>query len=394
MSKCAIRLIYNRRNQLSQVGDAPVTVDINRSGVAPFRKFIYTGVSIEPTHWDEKDSCVTKKHPNSIHLNKVIRDLVAGIEEYEYTLMAKGLILTKELLEQHLKQNGGQTDSFISFYKAEMDPLLKRGTRKEHTYTFNMLSEFRRDIVFSEINHGLIQEFDRFLKIEKGLMQNTVHKHHQHVNRFLRLASIKGLFSETRNPYLNFKSKKEASNRVNLSPAEIQQLENLQIGKSFPELQLIRDLFLFSCYTGLRFSDVDTLEKSHLTDGAEGLCIVKKMEKVPKPVTLPLALLFNGKPLAILQKYYSKEKGKVFPAVSNQHANRQLKILAGLAEIDVPLTFHISRHTFGSFLADITQNPYLIMDLMGHADIKTSMIYIHRSQERINKQLRGLSWNV
>jgi len=70
-----------------------------------------------------------------------------------------------------------------------------------------------------------------------------------------------------------------------------------------------------------------------------------------------------------------------------------LKALATMAELTKLLTFHISRHTFGSALADISANPYLIMDLMGHADIKTSMIYIHSSQERINKQLRVLNWS-
>ena len=187
--------------------------------------------------------------------------------------------------------------------------------------------------------------------------------------------------------------RKAVSNRKNLSPVELARLEDLKIGMAFPELQLVRDIFLFSCYTGLRFSDVDTLERSHLIDGADGLCIVKKMEKVPKPVTLPLGLLFEGRPLSLLKTYNTKASGRVFPFASNQHVNRQLKILAGMAQIDMVLTFHISRHTFGSMLADLTQNPYLIMDLMGHGDIKTSMIYIHRSQERINKQLREVNWD-
>ncbi|NLF43356.1 MAG: tyrosine-type recombinase/integrase, partial [Bacteroidales bacterium] len=74
------------------------------------------------------------------------------------------------------------------------------------------------------------------------------------------------------------------------------------------------------------------------------------------------------------------------------HINRLLKILAQMSGVNARLTFHMARHTFGTFLAELTQNPYLIMDLMGHADIQTSMIYIHRSQERINKQLRNVNW--
>jgi integrase len=83
---------------------------------------------------------------------------------------------------------------------------------------------------------------------------------------------------------------------------------------------------------------------------------------------------------------------KIFPQYTNQHANRILKVLAVAAKIPTKLTFHIARHTFGTFLAEKTCNPYLIMDLMGHTDIKTSMIYIHRSQERINRQLKDVNW--
>lgn len=393
MKKCAIKVVFNRHNRLTKDGIAAVHVDISRSGQGSFRKFLNTGVSVEPSEWDAKNGCVSKKHVNSIHLNKVIRDLVSGIEDYEYILMAQGKFLSEELLESFLANKGKQTAKFVDFFKREIDPLLKRGTTKEHNYTLSILSEFRPNLLFADINLTFVQEFDRYLRSIKGLSQNTVYKHHQHINRFIRLAQEKDLY-DGKNPYLHFKLKKAVSNRINLSPTELATLENLNIGKSFPELHLVRDLFLFSCYTGLRFSDVDTLEKSHLVDGAEGLCIVKKMEKVPKPVTLPLSLLFGGKPLAILEKYYTRESGRVFPVITNQHINRQLKVLAGMAEIDMVLTFHISRHTFGSLLADITQNPYLIMDLMGHGDIKTSMIYIHRSQERINKQLRCVNWEI
>jgi integrase len=151
-------------------------------------------------------------------------------------------------------------------------------------------------------------------------------------------------------------------------------------------------MFLFSCYTGLRFSDVTSLEKRHLIHDNGNYTIVKKMEKVEKPVTLPISLLFNGKPLNYILQYVDNKNSYIFPRITNQHMNRQLKILALNADISMRLTFHIARHTFGTMLAELTYNPYLIMKLMGHADIETSMIYIHLSQEHINKQLRNITW--
>lgn len=201
----------------------------------------------------------------------------------------------------------------------------------------------------------------------KGLAQNTIFKHHQHVNRFLRLAAINGFFSDAANPYRYFKPKKVQGSRVNLTAEELKRIEELYIPEAYPDLKLVRDLFLFSCYTGLRFSDMATLAPEHIIQTHDVPCIVKTMEKVPKPVTLPIGLLFDGKPLRIIDPYLKQATaGKpIFPIPSNQHVNRQLKVLAAMAQVQMRLTFHVARHTFGSVLAELTQNPYLIMDLYG-----------------------------
>jgi integrase len=121
------------------------------------------------------------------------------------------------------------------------------------------------------------------------------------------------------------------------------------------------------------------------------------MQKVDRFIELPLYSLFGGKPEKILKYYMDMEfdKEKIFPQHSNQQINRLLKIIAINANIQhTRLTFHIGRHTFGTLLAEKTQNPYLVMDLMGHNDIDTSMIYIHSSQERINSQLKDVRWDL
>jgi integrase len=388
--KLSVSIIFNRRNRLSVNGTAPIEIQVYQSSPR-LRKYISTGISVEPPFWNSEKNIVSQKHPNAAHFNKIIRDAVKTIEDYAYSLNAQKKVLTDQLLTDFLNNQGESEDSFISFFAKEIDPALKRGTRKEHEYTYNMLVEFKPEIKFCELNYNLIQEFDRFMRFEKKLKQNTIHKHHAHINRFIRLAGLKELVNPAKNPYNNFKSKKEKSDRISLTNNELAEIEAIDT-VAYPELIAVKDMFIFSCYTGLRFSDITSLEKKHIIDSPEGPCIVKKMEKVPRPVTLPLALLFNGKPLEILNKYLSNGNNIVFPEVTNQHANRLLKVIATIAKTPMRLTFHIARHTFGTMLADLTQNPYLIMDLMGHADIKTSMIYIHRSQERINRQLRDIKW--
>lgn len=396
--KTEIAPVFNYKNKKLAPGEtAPVHIKVYRGATSkkPIRKYVPTGIEIRADEWDEAAGKVNQRNINSVHINKMLRDIVASLEDFEYSLINKGQILTQEDLEQFLASKISSRESFTEFFRNEIDPALKRGTRKEHQYTYNLLCLFRPNIPFDEINLTLIQEFDRFLR-SRGLKQNTIFKHHQHLNRFIRLAILKEKFPENKNPYRFFKTKKEAGDRTNLSLAELKRIEEIEVPDSYKDLQLVKDLFLFSCYTGLRFSDVITLKAEHIVEaGEEGLCIIKKMEKVPKPVTLPLDLLFGGKPRMILDRYFPNDNkdGTVFPSITNQHLNRQLKVIAQVARINMRLTFHVARHTFGSLLAELTQNPYLIMDLMGHADIQTSMIYIHRSQERINRQLRNIAWN-
>jgi integrase len=386
--KNSVTAIFNRRNALKKDGTGTIEIQVYQSS-PKIRKYISTGISVEPKFWNKDKAIVTPSHPQNLHINKVIKEITGKIEDFFYKTNIKGANVTESSLNEFIEGSNGTDTTFTEFYKNEIDHNSKRGTRKEHIYTFNLLSEFKASISFDEINYSFVQDFDKFLRNKKNLSQNTIYKHHSHINRFFRLAYLKGIF-EGRNPYENFKTKKEKSDRINLSLEEVKKIEELDFSTNFKELELIKDMFLFSCYTGLRFSDIMTLEPIHLVETSEGLTIIKKMEKVPKPITLPLALLFEGKPLRLIQKY--KNNYPIFPSYSNQHVNRELKTIASVAKISMRLTFHIARHTFGSALADITHNPYLIMDLMGHSDIKTSMIYIHRSQERINKQLRGLKW--
>ena len=389
MGIITVKAKFNRHKKLQADGKGTIELEIYQPNPR-IRKYISTGISVKPSFWNAADSIVGNKDPNAPHLNKILRDAIKNIEDFAYSIHASGKQMTEQMLVDFLQGKKTKNESFLDFFSREIDPSLKRGTRKEHLYTYNLLHEFKNDILFSEVNFSFVQEFDRFLRFEKKLKQNTIHKHHQHVNRFLKLATQKELFNDSKNPYHNFRSKKEKSDRISLTPDELSRIENINT-QPYPELMHVKNMFLFACYTGLRFSDVITLERKNIIEGLDGICIVKKMEKVPKPITLPLALLFDGKPLQILNQYSSDP---VFPQYSNQHTNRLLKVIATISNTPMRLTFHIARHTFGSMLAELTHNPYLIMDLMGHADIKTSMIYIHRSQERINKQLRGVKWSL
>jgi integrase len=389
-NKAIVRPTFNHKGRIAKNGKAALYVEIYKKG--DIRKHIHSGLYIKPDQWDNKNRLVIK-HPSQIEYNRILSEHVRKIEDFEFQLFSKGKELNSFDLERFLNSSEQNDMSFLEFWEKESAAIkLKRGTTKEHAYTLSVMKEFTETLLFSDLDYKFIHEFDLFLK-KRGLANNTIYKHHQNTKRYIRLAKKLNLIAE--NPYDNFTSKRVKGKRINLTSEELVTIEDLEIPDSMPIVKLCRDLFLFSCYCGLRFSDVETLHKNHLKYEGKNITIIKEMEKSmdKSEVTLPLYLLFDGKPQLLIEKYLKNSKEeKIFPKVSNQHININLKTIAQMAKINTPLSFHVSRHTFGTLLAEYTQNPYLIMDLMGHADIQTSMIYIHKSKERINKQLRGISW--
>lgn len=237
----------------------------------------------------------------------------------------------------------------------------------------------------------LIEDFESYLKKEK-LATNTIYRSHKNIKKFINAAIKKKLMLSESNPYLHYKTKEVASDRQALSIEEVQRLEKLDLNGADEGLCLMRDMFLYSCYTGQRWSDVEELKTSNVIKDGKLTKIKYTMQKVDRPMELPISKLFNGKAETILNKYITDKKGKIFPSITNQAGNRLLKVLALMIKTDKKMTFHVSRHTCGTMLAEISNNPFVIMQVLGHRDIKTSMIYIHLSQRNLEKQLDKLNW--
>jgi integrase len=390
MKKASVKTIFNRKKKLDKNNQAPVVIEIYFPATKE-RKFINTGYKFEPKYWDADNNKIRRSFKHWVTFEQTINNIIRKIEKYEYALIEK----EQHLLPEHIElifSDKAKLTYFIDFYEATMldEKHLKRGTTKEHRYTLNLLTEFAPKQTLDKVDYLFAKSFDAFMRNSKGLKQNTIHKHHQHVRRFFLEAKRQGIAIDIANPYSEFKSSKEKSDRIALTEVQLKQIEKCDIPEDAPSLNEIKDMFLFSCYTGLRYSDISTLHSKDIFIQNGTTYIRKRMEKVSKDVVLNISVLFNGKALAILNKYNTS--GLVFPQYTNQFLNRELKVLAMGSKINTNLTFHIARHTFGTMLAEKTQNPYLIMELMGHADIKTSMIYIHYSLERIDMQLKEVNW--
>ena len=375
---------FNRRNKLNKQGKAGIDIIITHKGK---RKIFSTGIYIKPADWDKKKRKIKRSNPNSVRFNIQIDELIKEFQKIEYNCILQGNTFNLDLLDNKQEYEISFTEFFLNEIKTRKD--IKESSLKSNLIAYKSFLEFAGNISFEKLTYKLISDYDIFLH-NKGYSDYTIRTRHKVLKTYINIAINKKLLNINDYPYRNFKLKDVKSKRIALSFNELSRLEKLKLN-SF-ELELAKDLFLFSSYTGLRFEDVLELNDEHVIKQKNLTEIRKIINKTQKEIRLPISLLFKGKALNIINKY--KESGyNIFPKRYNQSINRNLKVIAHLINYKYPLSFHIARHTFGSRLAELQPDPYIIKELMGHADIKTSMIYIKTSSNVLEKKVRNINWD-
>lgn len=386
--------VFNRKDQLNKHGKAPIEIRMYQNRQ---RRFISTGISITPIQWDEKRLVINSKCNDYELFNYQIRELISKYEKTQVEHSLKGKSFSINILEN--KNEVFFNGSFIEFVREEIksNQTLGAKTKVSHTNTVNKLVEFTKtgDIKFEQVNYTFVDNFLNHLRKEK-LAINTVHKQHKTIRKYIEIAIKKGYY-DLPNPCKEIKVKTEQKKRDVLTFEEMQKLEKLDLHKFVDKVALVRDMFLFSCYTGLRISDATNLKAEYVKKGKEGYELEFVTIKVNKRAEIPLHSLFkkNGaklsSPEAILEKYYHKKNEFVFPKLTEPFINSHLKVIAEEAKIPLNITFHTARHSFGTYMASKIPLPQL-MYLMQHSDIKTTMMYVNMNQELVKQGLLKVDW--
>lgn len=200
------------------------------------------------------------------------------------------------------------------------------------------------------------------------------------------------MFDVNKSPYIRFTPKTKPTERIVLTQEEVGRIEALTFDEENHFLKMVRDMFLFSCYTGLRFSDTKNIRFKNIEKDKEGYLLNIISKKTDKQLILPLYRLYEKKPETLLKKYEADKafpNGLVFYGYTNQYFNRALKSLAKLAEIEKPITSHVARHTFATHLA--AQIP-ILKSILQHSEIETTMVYLHLSNKIVNDALDNVRW--
>ena len=370
MEKISYNLVFNRKKNLNKRGMALIQVEayLNKK-----KMYLSTKIYIKPNQWDDKRKMV-KNHPNADILNCMLYEYISTIEQTELGLWQQGKEISLSLLKDLLEKPVSNEKSFLDFYKEELaTSSLKESTRQNHLSTLELLQEFKKEVLFTDLTFEFVSSFDNYLQ-SKGYHLNTIAKHMKHLKRYINVAINKEYMDIQKYAFRKYKIKSIEGSHTHLAPEELHKFENLQLTGRYTRLQKTKDAFLFCCYAGLRYSDFTSLTSANIVEFHQETWIIYKSVKTGIEVRLPLYLLFEGKGIEILQRY-KDDLDSFFKLKDNSNINKELNLLAGLAKIDKRVSFHTARHTNATLLLYSGANITTVQKLLGHKSVKTTQVY-------------------
>lgn len=369
MNKIVYNIVFNRKNRLNKEGKALVQVCAYLKGK---RKYFSTHIYLYPHQWNATRRRVCR-HPHASELNRMLHQTVTDLEAAELKLWRQGRNFTlSELKEAYVMRTNSPGFLNFCYHEAESE-VLKESTKANIRRTLALLQAFHRDVTFAEIDFAFITAFEEYL-LHLGYHANTVAKHLKHLKRYVNAAVHKGYVLPEPYPFSHFRIRTIPYKHTHLTPAELESMEALCPDRNNPQLCRVLDAFLFCCYTGLRYSDFVRLRPVNFIEMQQDTWLVYKSQKTGTEVRLPLNLLFEGKALALLDKY-SPTPAELFKIPDNSNTNKLLSRLAAMAGLTKTISFHTARHTNATLLLYRGVSITTVQKILGHKNVKTTQVY-------------------
>ena len=344
------------------------------------RVIFNTGVSVHPDKWDAENKKV--KGRGAKDANLIIDNCIARVNEVFVRYRLQNRELTPELLRKEYKTPSTYID-FYDFYRKKMEKqkgLLSKSTIKQHKTVIKELERYKKNLMFADITPDWIKSWIKYQKNKKHNGPNTIKKYGNILKGYLTLAVDDGILKE--NPFKNIPLKSQETDRLYLDPQELDRLWELYNKNVYPDnQQKVLRYYLFSCFTGARISDVRVLTYDHVIGDK---LVYQPQKQRSKIVRIPL---IPSAKQVIHDAGLSRIKGRLFDTYSEKETNRLLKLIAEGAGIPKKLDFHSSRHTFATNFLRETKNLRALQKMLGHSNIRDTMIYAHILDEDIDSDM-------
>jgi len=375
---------------------ARITVNQKRVLVSLKRK-----ISLES--WDSSRKRAKGHSIEARQLNQYLDLVQSRFFQCYQELTSKGKLITAKLVKALFlgeDENSKTLQELIQYHSRKIERTLASGTIRNFGITEGYINKFlskeknTSDVYLKELDYKFLCDFENFLqeyypkKHPRAMSHNTVMKHIQRLRKVVRMAyDLEWL---DKDPFRRWKTTFEKREREFLSVNELSNLETYE----FPieRLDRVRDLFVFSCYTGISYVDIMGLSLVNISMGIDGNnWIFTKRQKTKTPIKIPLL----DPALELIKKYanhpVTQITGSLLPIITNEKLNVYLKEVAILCGIKKNLTFHMARHTFATTVTLNNGVPIeTVSKLLGHTKIATTQIYARVLENKLSKDMNDL----
>lgn len=381
-------------------GKCPILVRITVNGK---KVSISLKLPVNLKYWDSKKQRATGTNQESKQVNAYLDQVYSKIFQIYQDLTYREELISAELIKSHFTgefQDTRSLQNLLNYHENKIKSSLTAGTIRNFGVTQKYVKKFLKkkykttDIYLKQLDYKFLCDFQIYLenywpkKHPKAMGQNTVMKHIQRLRKIVTL----GFHMEwiERDPFVRWKPVYEKNEREFLSEEELKTLENYNF--LIERLDRVRDLFIFSCYTGISYADLIKLTAMNLHLGVDGKkWIITKRQKTKTPVKIPLLekahellIKYEGHPM-------TEVSNTLLPVITNEKLNLYLKEVASACRIKKNLTFHMSRHTFATTITLSNGVPIeTVSKLLGHTKIATTQIYARVLDRKISEDMESL----
>ena len=396
MMKSIFRVVfYLRSNYVNKEGKTSVMLRIYLNNER--LSLGSTGISVKSSQWDKEKERIKGRTTEALNTNLKLDNIASELQSIFRRIEMSDVVSLERIKSEFLGKKE-EIDTLMQLFEKHNGDVAKqvgvsvgKATLQKYNVCKRHFSEFlekqykRSDLKLTELTYVVIREFDLYLRTEVGQNPNTATKTMKTFKTITLLGQKMGVLLH--DPFMNHRFHIEPVNRGFLTDEEILCIAHKQI--NIPRLELIRDIFIFSCFTGLAYIDVSNLTPDHIVTLGDKQWIMTQRQKT----SVETNVLLLDIPKAIIAKYGGKtyRNGKLFPMLTNQKTNSYLKEIADICSIKKNLTFHLARHTFATMSLSKGVPMESVSKMLGHTNIRTTQIYARITNKKIEHDMEELA---
>ena len=386
---------YLKRNEKKTDKTVPV---LGRIRIGDSMVQFSAKVSVPVSLWDTKSGRAIGKTKVASSVNMSLDKTCVQINTAYKQLLLLNDDISAEDIKNAFQGTASTKETLIKYYERHNENFSQRvgvnrakNTYKRYCTSLAQLKDFMRkkynisDIPFQSITPSFVADYDFYMRVEQRFGLNTVVSKIKALRKVIKVAINNGLVLQ--DPFIGYKYIPAESVPRSLTSVELKKIMKAKFSR--PNITFARDMFVFSCFTGISFSDMRNLTKTNIYKADDDVMWIHfNRKKTGTSCQIPLMEL----PLQLIEKYQDTANGeKLFPMITCGKTNMHLKKVAAQSNVGKHLTFHMARHTYATEIT-LSQGVSLetVSKMLGHTNLRTTRIYAHVNIDKIAEDIGKL----